>query len=183
MEKNDNNGSNNQNGEDDFVFSPNAVGRWADSAPGASPAAEGGAEMPALEPIAMDVVEEELERAERGEGVSDAAIERIAEGGEGASRDRSGMSAYERKEEKREEKKRKREEEENVDFQTGSINLTDRVKNKSSQTEMTKVATLRKEEVRNDAKRSGRGHLKGQPKSSAQKFCNGKTFRNRRDGT
>ena len=69
MEKSDNNGNNNENGEDDYVFSPNAVGPWADSAPGASPAAEGGSEMPALEPIAMDVVEQELERAERGEEV------------------------------------------------------------------------------------------------------------------
>ena len=168
MEKSDNNGNNNGSGGDDFVFSPDAVGRWADSAPGASPAADGGSEMPGLEPIDMEVVEEELERAERGEEVSDAGISRIVEGD---SRDRSGLSAYEKKEEKREEKRKVREEEENKDFQTGSVNLTDRVKNKSSQTEMTKVATMRKEDVRNMAKRSGRNpDLEGPFEGASEKF-------------
>ena len=169
MENNDNNGSNDGTGEDNFVFSPEAVSRWAETTPGASLTADGGSELPALEPIAMDVVEEQLESAERGEEVSDAAIGRIAE--ESGSRDWSGMSAYEKKEEKRAEKKRVREEEENVDFQTGSVNLTDRVKNKSAQTEMTKVATMRKEEVRNQAKRSGRNpDLEGPFEGAAEKF-------------
>ena len=171
MEKSNNSSNNNGNGEDDFVFTPDAVGQWADTAPGASPAAEGESEVPPLEPIAMDVVEEELERAEKGEEVSDAAIGRIVGGETSSGGERSGMSTFEKKEEKRAEKKRKREEEENVDFESGSQNLTNRVKNKSSQTEMTKVATLRKEEVRNDAKRSGRNpDLEGPFEGAAEKF-------------
>ena len=171
MEKSNNSSNNNGNGEDDFVFTPDAVGQWADSAPGASPAVEGESEMPPLEPVAMDVVEGELERAQRGEEVSDAAIEMIVGGETSGGGERSGMSTFEKKEEKRAEKKRKREEEENVNFESGSQNLTNRVKNKSSQTEMTKVATLRKEEVRNDAKRSGRNpDLEGPFEGAAEKF-------------
>ena len=155
MEKDNNNGSNiEKGGDDDFVFSPDAVDRWANqNASGASSAAEGGMGMPPLEPIPMDLVEGELERAERGEAVDDDTLGRIAatptEGGE------RELSAYEKKEKKQAEKKRKREEEENVPFKSGSQNLSDWCKNKSSQTEMTKVATMRKEEVRNDARRSG----------------------------
>ena len=51
------------------------------------------------------------------------------------------------------------------------MNLTDRVKNKSSQTEMTKLATMRKEEVRNEAKRSGRNpDLEGPFEGASEKF-------------
>ena len=157
MEKDNNNDKVNENGEDDFVFSPDAVSRWADASTStdASLAATGGLTMPALEPIDMEVVEEELERAERGAEVSDAAIGRIVEGDSGRSGDSRGMSAYERKEQKSVDKKRKREEEEDVEFETGSVNASTMRKNKSSQTEMTRMATLRKEEKRQDTRRSG----------------------------
>ena len=116
MEKDNNNDKVNENGEDDFVFSPEAVSRWADASTStdASLAATGGLTMPALEPIDMEVVEEELERAERGAEVSDEAIGRIVEGDSRRSGDSRGsaMSAYERKEQKSAQKKRMREEEE-----------------------------------------------------------------------
>ena len=141
-------------GDDDFVFSPGAVGQWADQqAAGASPTDEGGLRMPGLEPIPMDVVEDELARAERGEEVSDAAISRIVTGGEesGASQ----LSAYERKEQKSKEKREKKKEEEDAEFESGSVNDSNMRKNKSCQTEMTRMATMRKEEKRQDARRSG----------------------------
>ena len=109
--------------------------------------------MPGLKPIPMDVVEGELERAERGEEVSDAAISRIVTGEEvsGASQ----LSAYERKEQKSKEKREKKKEEEDAEFPSGSVNNSKMMKNKSCQTEMTKMATMRKEEKRQDARRSG----------------------------
>ena len=58
-----------------------------------------------MEPVAMDVVEGELERAQRGEEVSDAAIERIVGGEMSGGGERSGMSTFKKKEEKRAEKK------------------------------------------------------------------------------
>ena len=139
---------------DEYELSEDAVSRWADKVAGASLTAEGhdstttdAPPMPPLEPIPMDLVEGELERAERGEAVDDNTIGRIANPEE---------SREERKERLREEKMKRKKEEEDQAFRTQSQNESDMVKNKSSQTEMTKVATMRKEEVRNNAKRSGK---------------------------
>ena len=138
---------------DEYELSEDPVSRWADQTTGASltaenedPAVPAAPQMPTLEPIPMDLVEGELDRAERGEAVDDNVISQIVDPEE---------TTGERKERLREQKMKRKREEEDQDFQTQSQNISDRVKNKSSQTKMTKTATMRKEEVRNNARRSG----------------------------
>ena len=154
MAKRDSASSSDDKEIDEYELSEDPVSRWADQTTGASltaenedPAVPAAPQMPTLEPIPMDLVEGELDRAERGEAVDDNVISQIVDPEE---------TTGERKERLREQKMKRKREEEDQDFQTQSQNISDRVKNKSSQTEMTKTATMRKEEVRNNTRRSGR---------------------------
>ena len=103
---------------------------------------------------------EEEERKEREEERRKKAEERrrspIRWSDAPQEREEEGRVQEKSKEERRMERKRKWAEEEDIPYESGATHLSIFVKDKKTQTEMTKEAAMRREEVRHRARRSGR---------------------------